>query len=328
MPGVFIGYRRGDVAGHAGRLYDRLAAHFGPDWVFMDVQSIDKGESFETRIKRTITGCDVVLALVGPRWAAERLSDPDDFVRLELSVARDLETPVIPVLVDDAPLPQASALPEPLAWFPGLQAADLHHKEFDQDVSTLIAQLSKRIKAPPTVARERLRDAMTAAGWPHSWAAALLRGFGVREIAWRLCPLAVPLLLFLVLVALPLGTWLWTERLSRQEDLEEARQEGYIKGAGQIQRFRIAVERPGSEAASWVSMPSPTIKFVNSCSQSPTVLSEDVGDSKGIYDVDIAKHKISQASFPLKVRIEWPHEKSYCVSTQLSDLFVYRIRVE
>ena len=37
MPKVFISYRRDDSAAVAGRLYDRLAAHFGPGSVFIDV---------------------------------------------------------------------------------------------------------------------------------------------------------------------------------------------------------------------------------------------------------------------------------------------------
>jgi hypothetical protein len=37
MAGIFISYRREDAAAQAGRLYDRLTAHFGQDRVFMDI---------------------------------------------------------------------------------------------------------------------------------------------------------------------------------------------------------------------------------------------------------------------------------------------------
>ena len=43
MDGIFISYRRDDSAGYAGRLYDRLAAHFGAGQVFMDVAGIELG---------------------------------------------------------------------------------------------------------------------------------------------------------------------------------------------------------------------------------------------------------------------------------------------
>jgi hypothetical protein len=38
---IFISYRREDSAFPAGWLYDRLCAHFGSDYVFKDVDSID-----------------------------------------------------------------------------------------------------------------------------------------------------------------------------------------------------------------------------------------------------------------------------------------------
>ena len=37
---IFIAYRRDDSQGFAGRIYDRLAQHFGPDAVFRDINDI------------------------------------------------------------------------------------------------------------------------------------------------------------------------------------------------------------------------------------------------------------------------------------------------
>ena len=42
---VFISYRRQEASGLAGRLYDRLAARFGEDQVFMDVDTIALGST-------------------------------------------------------------------------------------------------------------------------------------------------------------------------------------------------------------------------------------------------------------------------------------------
>ena len=54
MNGVFISYRRDDAPGYAGRLYDRLAAHFGADRVFMDVQGIEPRRRFVEAIERAL----------------------------------------------------------------------------------------------------------------------------------------------------------------------------------------------------------------------------------------------------------------------------------
>ena len=43
---IFISYRRADSAGYAGRIYDRLVAHFGKDALFMDVDTIEAGLDF------------------------------------------------------------------------------------------------------------------------------------------------------------------------------------------------------------------------------------------------------------------------------------------
>ena len=43
-----------------------------------------------------------------------RLDDPNDFVRIEIEAALQRDVPVIPVLVDGAPMPQAGELPDSL----------------------------------------------------------------------------------------------------------------------------------------------------------------------------------------------------------------------
>ncbi len=43
---LFINYRREDTAPYAGRLYDRLSAHFGDEQVFIDIDQIEPGEDF------------------------------------------------------------------------------------------------------------------------------------------------------------------------------------------------------------------------------------------------------------------------------------------
>jgi hypothetical protein len=122
VPGVFISYRRDDCAGHAGRLYDRLAEHFGEERVFMDIDAIDPGVDFGERIEEAVASCDLFIALIGDDWldikdpsGRRRLDDPDDFVRLELAagLARS-GLRVIPVLVEGASMPASGDLPDDL----------------------------------------------------------------------------------------------------------------------------------------------------------------------------------------------------------------------
>jgi TIR domain len=86
--GVFISYRRQETSDIAGHLCDRLAAHFGDDQVFMDVDTIALGLDFAEVIAQAASTCQVLLALIGPRWLTatdqegrRRLDNPDDIVR-------------------------------------------------------------------------------------------------------------------------------------------------------------------------------------------------------------------------------------------------------
>jgi hypothetical protein len=54
---VFINYRRERTAPYAGRLYDRLTAHFGEDQVFIDIDQIKPGEDFVEVINRKVGTC-------------------------------------------------------------------------------------------------------------------------------------------------------------------------------------------------------------------------------------------------------------------------------
>src|SRR5271167_4667108 len=94
---VFISYRREDTAGYAGRLYDRLKAPF-PGRVFIDVGEIPPDAAFVKVIEQHLGGCAALIALMGDKWAAsDRLQDPADFVRLEISTALKRDISVVPV---------------------------------------------------------------------------------------------------------------------------------------------------------------------------------------------------------------------------------------
>jgi hypothetical protein len=145
---IFISYRRDDSAGHAGRLYDRLAARFGAERVFQDVDAIEAGADFVETIRARIAASDVVLVLIGPRWltATEgeghwRLADENDAVRFEILTALQRNLRLIPVLVQGATMPRARDLPSELAALAHRNAVDLRDTHFDQDAEQLVDSL-------------------------------------------------------------------------------------------------------------------------------------------------------------------------------------------
>lgn len=150
MKGVFISYRRVDAAGHAGRLFDRLAAHFGKDAVFMDVEGIEAGVDFVDVIEQAVGGCAALLAVIGRSWLTcvdeqgrRRLDDPQDFIRLEIGSALARKVRVVPVLVEGALMPPLESLPEDLRPLARRQAVELRDSRWASDVEALIAVLER-----------------------------------------------------------------------------------------------------------------------------------------------------------------------------------------
>ena len=107
---IFISYRRDDAIATAGRLRDRLVSEFGRARVFVDVDDIPHGRDFVKVLEAKVAECEVLLAIIGPRWidsrdrdGRRRLDLADDFVRIEIGSALQREDiAVIPVLVDGA----------------------------------------------------------------------------------------------------------------------------------------------------------------------------------------------------------------------------------
>jgi hypothetical protein len=115
---VFISYRRQETSGLAGRLYERLAARLNDDQVFMDVDTIAPGLDFAEVITEAVSTCEVLLAVIGPRWldakdeaGQRRLEAPDDIVRLEIAAALERNIRVIPILVEGPRCLAASSSP-------------------------------------------------------------------------------------------------------------------------------------------------------------------------------------------------------------------------
>jgi streptogramin lyase len=155
MAGVFISYRRDDCAGHAGRLYDRLADRIGESSVFMDVDAIELGADFGVRIDEAIGACRLVIVLIGDDWldiadsaGRRRLEDPTDFVRREVATAlRRSDVRVIPVLVEGATMPPVERLPEDLKALARRNALELSDAGWRYDVERLIEAV-ERVVSP------------------------------------------------------------------------------------------------------------------------------------------------------------------------------------
>ena len=162
--GIFISYRRRDTAYPAGWLYERLITKFGRAHVFKDVDSIRPGEDFVEVITNAVLSCHTMLVLIGPDWCGVardtspgEASAPPDFVRLEVETALANRLQVIPILIEDAPMPKEDDLPSSIAALSRRNAITLDPNHFDTSFNKLLPILEQARREAEQRAQERAR---------------------------------------------------------------------------------------------------------------------------------------------------------------------------
>ena len=152
MPGkIFVNYRRDDVPGDARGVRDALAAKFGRASVFMDIDNLLAGQRFDQELAKALDACDVLVAVIGPRWMdllkARIESGERDYVREEIAAALQRGIVVIPVRVGREgqmpPLPRAEALPADIRDLVLYQKHDVAHERFGRDMTELTAAIAQ-----------------------------------------------------------------------------------------------------------------------------------------------------------------------------------------
>ncbi len=144
MSKIIVSYRRSDSAAITGRIFDRLIDRYGEESVFMDIDRIPFGTDFRHHIQDALRDADILLAVVGPTWLGKtadgrtRIQDEADPVRVEIETALKQGLTVIPVLVDNAPMPGAADLPESIRDFAYINAAPIDvGRDFRQHMERL-----------------------------------------------------------------------------------------------------------------------------------------------------------------------------------------------
>lgn len=148
MAKIFISYRRGDSQYQADKLHSALKPYVAnpKSDIFIDVDNIPFGVDFEAHLDGKVAQCEVLLALIGDGWSAardpmtglRRLDDPQDFVRIEIAAALKRGIPVVPVLLDGAPIPAAAELPDDLKGLARRNGLPVSRSSFDADIARLV----------------------------------------------------------------------------------------------------------------------------------------------------------------------------------------------
>jgi hypothetical protein len=214
MAKILLSYRRADTRAVVGRVYDRLAAHYGTDALFLDVDDIPYGSDFRVRIADVMRATDVVVALMGDKWLGKtengvRILDERDPVRVEIEATFQGGLALVPVLVDGAAMPSAEELPASIAQLSYVNAIALSTgRDFDQHVRRLVAAIDAALgsKAPLAPASQSALSMDLRTPLPYVLAAGLALPFGVALLgAAPPTPAGVAFLTILVELALIAG---------------------------------------------------------------------------------------------------------------------------
>ena len=171
---IFINYRNDDAWAEALLLYDRLAARFGSESVFLDTRNLKPGMNWFEEIKSQRDSCGVLLALIGAHWIsilkardhAAIVKPAEDYVRFEIQNALRSNSGirVIPVLLgDDVPF-SAELLPKSLQALAKIEVAQVRQKLFDEGVAHLIGRLEAIAREQPGPSPEAVAPPRSARG--------------------------------------------------------------------------------------------------------------------------------------------------------------------
>jgi hypothetical protein len=151
-PRIFLCYRREDIQGFAGRIYDSLVGKYGHEQVFRDIDSTPAGVRYSVWIESMVGQCSVMIVLIGDAWLSvkdrtgqRRLDLPKDWVRHEIEAALRRDIPIIPVRLQGAPMPSEDALPPSIADLTSFQSAEVTDSRWAFDVGLLIQAIDDLI---------------------------------------------------------------------------------------------------------------------------------------------------------------------------------------
>lgn len=152
---IFISYRHGDRL-FVRSLQTTLESRLGPSVLVRDISAFPPGADLRRVILDHLGRADQVLAVIGPQWLA---TDPatgrtsrfaaGDWVRFELSTALAWHKEVIPVLIEQTPMPDRAALPSDLAGLADRVALRVRDSDWEADVSRLLMRIPHSLAELP-----------------------------------------------------------------------------------------------------------------------------------------------------------------------------------
>jgi pterin-4a-carbinolamine dehydratase len=153
---IFISYRRSSAL-ITDHVHEKISYRLTGTPIFLDRADIEPGAAFPDRLRAAASEASIVLVIIGRDWISaqdertyrRRLDIPNDWVRREIELALSSGAVVIPVLVENAPMPSAEQLPDSIVELAQKNAFVLSRDHFNDDVNRLCDFLLSKIPAAP-----------------------------------------------------------------------------------------------------------------------------------------------------------------------------------
>lgn len=150
---LFVSYRREDTSPYALALKAELEKRLVSTLVFVDVLRINTADTWPEVLTDALERAQAMLVLIGTGWmeavdskGRSKLFDKDDWVRKEIvSALVNTDTTVIPILVENAQIPDPDHLPDEIAPLFDIEALRLDPKNWHRDLSELSNALASKL---------------------------------------------------------------------------------------------------------------------------------------------------------------------------------------
>jgi hypothetical protein len=147
---IFLSYRSDQSAAAVGRVYDRLMDTYGSQSLFVDSCALPLGVDPVVYIEQQLQRCSAILVMIGSDWSRvtdhqgnRLLDDPQDLVRVGIATALKQRKHIIPVLIQNATMPQENELPEEIRFLAGLSGISVHTEKWLVDIEQLVTELDR-----------------------------------------------------------------------------------------------------------------------------------------------------------------------------------------
>ncbi len=166
---IFISYRRSDSNEFVDLLETKLRERLAGVEIFRDIGGIEAGEYWKEKITEKVGSSDLTLVIIGPTWLTtekngkRRLFDPNDVVRLEISLGLSSDAHVVPILILGASFPATVDLPKDIQKLAWINAHKVRPTSLDEDINGLIKRLGLMLELtiqeePTSAGRRTARD--------------------------------------------------------------------------------------------------------------------------------------------------------------------------